>query len=148
MLEPIDEPWFENKNSPVIVSAGTLTKRKGFHDLIMAMKEVTKMVDLKLIILGAGYQREILEKMIKDENLTSSVKLVGHKSNPLAYYYQSDIFVLSSYAEGLPNVLVEAMICGCTPVSTDCPTGPREVLQDQKYGYLVPMLIRSQWQKE
>ena len=53
-------------------------------------------------------------------------------------YKNSDVFVLSSYVEGLPNVLVEAMMCGCTPVSTDCPTGPREVLQDGKYGYLVP----------
>ena len=139
MKEPIDDPWLVNKTSPVIVSAGTLTKRKGFHILIMAMKKVVKTVDVKLIILGEGYQREILEKMIKDENLTSYIKLVGHKQNPLKYYYHSNVYVLSSYSEGLPNVLVEAMMCGCTPVSTDCPTGPREVLQEERYGYLVPM---------
>ena len=59
--------------------------------------------------------------------------------NPLKYYAQSDVFVLSSLVEGLPNVLVEAMMCGCTAVSTDCPTGPREVLRDGKFGYLVPV---------
>jgi len=139
MKESIDDSWLIDKTSPVIVSAGTLTKRKGFHILIMAMKEVLETVNVKLIILGEGYQREVLEKMIKDENMTSYIKLVGHKSNPLKYYYHSDIYALSSYSEGLPNVLVEAMMCGCTPVSTDCPTGPREVLQDEKYGYLVPM---------
>ena len=51
----------------------------------------------------------------------------------------SDVFILSSRYEGLPNVLVEAMMCGCTPVSTDCPTGPKELLQDGKYGYIVPV---------
>jgi glycosyltransferase involved in cell wall biosynthesis len=55
------------------------------------------------------------------------------------YFSRCDVFVLPSYAEGLPNVLVEAMMCKCSPVSTDCPTGPREVLQDGKYGKLVPV---------
>ena len=67
-------------------------------------------------------------------------KAVGESvNNPLKYYKKADVFVLSSHVEGLPNVLVEAMMCGCTPVSTDCPTGPREVLEGGKYGYLVPM---------
>lgn len=139
MKEAVDEAWLINKTTPVVISAGTLTKRKGCHILIMAMKQVIKSIDAKLIILGEGYQREVLEKMIIDNDLGSSIKLVGHKPNPLKYYYHSDVYALSSYSEGLPNVLVEAMMCGCTPVATDCPTGPREVLQDDKYGYLVPM---------
>jgi len=57
-------------------------------------------------------------------------------SNPLKYFRRADVFVLTSLVEGLPNVLVEAMMCGCTPAATDCPTGPREVLQGGKYGYL------------
>ena len=65
--------------------------------------------------------------------------MLGYVQNPLKYFSRCDVFVLSSLVEGLPNVLVEAMMCGCTPVSTDCPTGPNEVLGGGKYGYLVPM---------
>ena len=139
MHESVDEPWLVNKTTPVVISAGTLTKRKGFDVLIEAMKDVVKTVDAKLIILGEGYQRDSLQKMIDDYDLNQNIKLVGHKSNPLKYYYHSDIYALSSYSEGLPNVLIEAMMCGCTPVATDCPTGPREVIQYDKYGFLVPM---------
>jgi len=64
---------------------------------------------------------------------------LGYVENPLKYFARADVFVLSSLVEGMPNVLVEAMMSGCTPVSTDCPTGPRELLQGGKYGYLVPM---------
>ena len=64
---------------------------------------------------------------------------VDYVENPLKYFAHADVFVLSSLLEGLPNVLVEAMMCGCTSVATDCPTGPREVLQDGKYRYLVPV---------
>jgi glycosyltransferase involved in cell wall biosynthesis len=67
------------------------------------------------------------------------VSLPGNVSNPLKYFSRSDVFVLSSYAEGMPNVLVEAMMCGCTPVATNCPTGPREPLYDGRIGHLVEM---------
>ena len=59
--------------------------------------------------------------------------------NPLKYFANADLFILSSLVEGMPNVLVEAMMCGCTPVATDCPTGPRELLKDGVFGYLVPV---------
>jgi len=105
----------------------------------MAIKELSKTKDIKLLMLGDGPMRGELESLIEKENLTSLIKLVGFQKNPLKYYSKADVFVLSSYVEGLPNVLVEAMMCGCTPVSTDCPTGPREVLLNERYGYLVPM---------
>jgi glycosyltransferase involved in cell wall biosynthesis len=103
------------------------------------MKELAKSRKLRLVILGDGPLRAELEALIKKLDLNDVVKLLGYVDNPLKYFSRADVFVLSSHVEGLPNVLVEAMICGCTPVSTDCPTGPREVLQDGKYGYLVAM---------
>ena len=90
------------------------------------------------MILGDGPLRSELEALIIELGLDDVVSLLGYVENPLKYFARADVFVLSSHVEGLPNVLVEAMMCGCTPVSTDCPTGPREVLQDGKYGYLVP----------
>ena len=139
MLECVDEEWLINKTAPVVVSAGRLAPEKGYPDLIMAIKELSKTKDIRLLMLGDGPMREKLESIIEKENLSSIIKLVGFQENPLKYYSKADVFVLSSYVEGLPNVLVEAMMCGCTPVSTDCPTGPREVLQNERYGYLVPI---------
>ena len=89
-----------------------------------------------MIILGEGSEQKNLSELIKRLNLENSVFLLGNVNNPLKYFLRADVFVLASSVEGLPNVLVEAMLCGCTPVSTNCPTGPKEVLQDGKYGYL------------
>jgi glycosyltransferase involved in cell wall biosynthesis len=138
-LEAADHDWLLDKECPVIVSAGTLAQRKGFSDLIRALALVTKNRAVRLIILGDGHLREELQTLIYSLGLQDSISMPGNVENPLKYFSHADAFVLSSYAEGMPNVLVEAMICGCTPVSTDCPTGPRELLQDGKYGYLVPM---------
>jgi len=112
---------------------------KGFADLIRAMRELSRKRRARLVILGDGPLRAELEALIVELGLTDVVSLQGYVENPLKFFSRADVFVLSSHVEGLPNVLVEAMMCGCTPVSTDCPTGPREVLQDGKYGYLVPM---------
>lgn len=139
MNEPVDEPWLNDRSIPVIISAGTLSRRKGFSDLILAMKTVTKQTPARLLILGEGHLRCELEELIGKQGLVSSVRLLGFQENPLKYFGKSEVFVLSSYAEGLPNVLVEAMACGCTPVATDCPTGPREVLKGGSFGYLIPM---------
>lgn len=139
MNEPVEENWLINKKIPVVISAGRLAPEKGYKDLILAIKEIRKTREVRLIMLGEGELRNELEELIKKEKLTDSIKLLGFESNPLKFYKNADVFVLSSYLEGLPNVLVEAMMCGCTPVSTNCPTGPAEVLKDGKYGYLVPL---------
>ncbi|TAN42049.1 MAG: glycosyltransferase [Nitrospirae bacterium] len=139
MNEEVDEKWLIDKSEPVIVAAGMLEPWKGFSDLILSMKELAKTIKAKLIILGNGSLRGELQSLINELGLMQTVKLAGYVDNPLKYFSRADVFVLSSYVEGMPNVLVEAMMCGCTPVSTDCPTGPRELLQDGKYGYLVPV---------
>jgi glycosyltransferase involved in cell wall biosynthesis len=139
MKEPVEHEWFMGKDSPVLVAAGRLAPWKGFTDLIRAMKELSRRRRARLLILGDGPQRAELEALIGELGLTDIVRLQGYVDNPLKFFARADAFVLSSHVEGLPNVLVEAMMCGCTPVSTDCPTGPREVLRGGKYGYLVPM---------
>ncbi len=139
MQEPLDDPWFNDRSSPLLVAAGTLTTRKGFADLIRAMHELSKTKKARLVILGEGPLRAKLQSLIDELGLSESVRLHGLVDNPLKYYARANIFALSSYAEGLPNVLVEAMMCGCTPVATDCRTGPREVFDGGKYGYLVPV---------
>lgn len=139
MLEPVDHEWFSNRDFPLLVAAGTLTTRKGFADLINAMSHVPRPKGARLLVLGDGPLRAELQSQIDSLGLSEVVCLHGLVDNPLKYFARSDIFVLSSYAEGLPNVLVEAMMCGCTPVATDCRTGPREVIDGDRFGYLVPV---------
>lgn len=137
--EPADHEWLLDKQCPVIISAGTLARRKGFADLLRAFGIVAQHRVVRLIILGEGHLREELQALVATLGLQDRVAMPGNVPNPLKYFSHADVFVLSSYAEGMPNVLVEAMMCGCTPVATDCPTGPRELLRDGEYGYLVPM---------
>jgi glycosyltransferase involved in cell wall biosynthesis len=139
MVVPVADPWFENKDVPLIVAAGALVPWKGFDDLIAAMGRVVQRTPARLLILGEGQMRSELTELIVKHRLQGVARLPGNVDNPLAYFSRANVFVLCSHVEGLPNVLVEAMLCGCTPVATNCPTGPREVLQDGKYGYLVSM---------
>lgn len=134
-----DEPWLESRTVPVVISAGRLAPEKGFSDLIRAVAIVKESRDVRFLILGEGPLRGDLQELIDEMGLGESAKLVGFRENPHKYFSRADVFVLSSYVEGLPNVLVEAIESGCTPVATNCPTGPAEVLQDGKLGALVPV---------
>lgn len=136
---PVDDPWFTVGDVPLIVAAGTLAPWKGFDDLIRAIGILRQARAVRLVIFGEGPLRQDLEALVEAEGLSDCIRLPGRVDNPLKYFAHADVFALSSHVEGLPNVLVEAMLCGCTPVATDCPTGPREVLQDGRYGYLVLM---------
>ncbi len=137
--EHVEHPWFDDMHIPVVISAGRLAPEKGYPDLIEAMKLVNERTPVRLLMLGEGPLRAELQHLIDESDLGDRVQLLGFQSNPYKYYARSRLFVLSSYLEGLPNVLVEAMACGCAVVSTDCPTGPREVLQGLKVGRLVPL---------
>ncbi len=136
MAEPVDIDWLIRKELPVIVAAGQLEYWKGFVDLIEAMKNLSEKRDARLIIFGEGSLRPKLEQRVAELGLTDRVRLPGNVPNPLKYFARADVFALSSHVEGMPNVLVEAMMCGCTPVAANCPTGPRELLADGRYGYL------------
>ncbi|UZK69013.1 glycosyltransferase [Sphingomonas sp. S1-29] len=139
-IEPVEDRWFADRSVPLVVAAGTLAPWKGFADLIAAaaiLRDCGRMV--RLVILGEGPSRAALEAQVAAAGLADRVRLPGRVANPLKYFANADVFALSSHVEGLPNVLVEAMLCGCTPVATDCPTGPREVLGGGRFGYLVPV---------
>jgi len=137
--ENIDHPWFVEKKYPIILGAGGFRKSKDFPTLIKAFKLVRSKIPAKLVILGDGRQRKKIESLVYELDLTKDVWLPGFKENPYSFMKQADIFVLSSIWEGSPNVLIEAMALGTPVVSTDCPSGPREILEDGKYGKLVPM---------
>lgn len=139
ILEEVDHPFFNDHSTPVIVAAGQLGPWKGFSDLIDAVYLVSQSHLVSLLILGEGKQRSELQEKINSLGLSDRIKLVGHVSNPLKYFAKADVFVLSSLLEGMPNVMIEAMMAGCTPVATDCPTGPREILASGRCGYLVPV---------
>ncbi len=139
MEVPIEHDWFLQNDCPTLIAAGRLAPWKDYTNLIYAMKELTHKRRVRLLILGDGPQRTELELLIDKLELSDVVRLEGYVENPLKFFSHADLFVHSSLVESLGNVLVEAMMCGCTPVSTDCPTGPREVLQYGKYGYLVPV---------
>lgn len=137
--EPIDREWFKDGAPPVILGVGRLSLQKDFPTLIRAFTIVRKQLPARLMILGEGEERPQIEAMIKELGLASEVALPGFVSNPYAFMSRAAVFVLSSVYEGLPTVLIEAMAVGTPVVSTDCPSGPREILGFGKYGMLVPV---------
>ena len=132
-------PWLEDASVPVVLGAGKLRPQKDFHTLIRAFAQLRQRRRARLIILGEGPQRDALETLIRDLNLSDDVSLPGFQPNPYAYMARAAAFVLSSAWEGFGNVLVEAMACACPVLSTDCPSGPAEILAHGRYGRLVPV---------
>ena len=124
---------------PLIIAAGRLAWQKGFDVLVDAFWQFRKSRDGKLIILGEGAERAVIEAQIEKRGLTGDVELRGYVADPVPWMARASLFVLSSRHEGLGNVLVEALAAGAPVVSTDCPSGPREILEDGKLGQLVPV---------
>lgn len=135
----IGHPWFAPGEPPVVIGIGRLAPKKDFATLVTAFAEARRQSNARLIILGEGPERAALEELVRSLDLEAHVSLPGFVENPYAYLRQANLFVLSSRWEGLPTVLIEAMYCGTPVVSTDCPSGPREILADGRYGELVPM---------
>lgn len=133
----LEHPWFSPSQPPVILGVGRLEKQKDFSTLVKAFALVKQQLPARLIILGEGKERPILEALVQELGLKDDVALPGFVSNPYAYMARSAVFVLSSLFEGLPTVLIEAMAAGTPVVSTDCESGPDEILNNGEYGKLV-----------
>ena len=138
-LSPLDHPWFTPGSPPIVLAVGRLEAQKDFLTLLKAFARVRAQRVARLLILGEGAQRAAIEALVKTLNLAADVALPGFVANPGAYMARAAVFVLSSIFEGLANVVIEAMACGCPVVSTDCPSGPAEILADGDYGSLVPV---------
>jgi glycosyltransferase involved in cell wall biosynthesis len=136
--EPFECDIF-GQGRPVIVAAGRLAPEKDFATLIRAFKLVRERHDAALVILGEGSERPGLESLVAELGLSDHVRLPGFVGNPFPFMRAGAVFALSSRFEGMPGVLVQAMACGTPVVSTDCRTGPREVLEGGKWGTLVPV---------
>lgn len=135
---PLDDPWFRPGQPPVIVGMGRLKPHKDFPALIEAYARVRRFRQARLLILGEGPERSRLEEMVVAKGLQEDVSLPGFLVDPYRYLARSAVFVLCSNAEGLPGALLEAMAVGCPVVSTDCRSGPREILLDGRLAPLVP----------
>lgn len=136
--EPVSHPWFREQH-PIILGAGRLTAQKNFPLLIDAFALVCREYDARLVILGEGPDRPMLEAKIRRQGLEPRVALPGFVDNPYPYIARAGVMALSSDFEGLPTVLIEALALGTAVVATDCPSGPREILRDGALGELVPM---------
>jgi glycosyltransferase involved in cell wall biosynthesis len=135
----LDHPWFQAGEPPVVLAIGRLTKQKDYPLLVTAFSRALKTHQARLLILGEGEERSSLTNLIQKLGIEEHVSMPGFVTNPYPYIVRSSVFVLSSRWEGLPGVLIEAMYCSIPLVSTDCPSGPREVLADGEYGRLVPV---------
>ena len=136
---PLDDPWFAPEEPPLILSVGRLVEEKGFPTLLDAFALVRARRPARLVILGEGRLRAELEEKARRLGLEGDVRLPGFDKNPFRWMARSAVFVLSSTHEGLPNVLLQAMACGVPVVSTDCRSGPSEIVDEGSTGYLVPV---------
>lgn len=132
-------PPLQPRGRPVVITVGRHAPQKDHATLLRAVAEVRKRLDIELILLGEGPQQSDLERLALSLGIADAVSFVGWQDNPFAWMAAADVFVLSSRFEGFGNVLVEAMACGVPVISTDCPSGPREILANGEAGILTPV---------
>jgi glycosyltransferase involved in cell wall biosynthesis len=137
--QPMSHPWFATGEPPVILAVGGLKPAKDFATLFKAFAIARRARPLRLLVLGEGKLRPELTGLARDLGIDGDLQMPGFVDNPFPYMARAPLLVLSSIYEGLPNVLIQALACGCPVVSTDCPSGPAEILDNGRYGTLVPV---------
>ena len=155
--EPIEEDVAEYMNDhKCIMTTGRFADSKGLQNILKSFSVVVReKPDTRLVMLGDGELKGNVEKLITDLHLEEKVMLPGFKKNPFKYISRADVFVLPSFYEGFPNMLIEAMACGTPVIATDCPTGPAEIMKAKAeegnvitdYGYLIRFITEqdSSW---
>jgi glycosyltransferase involved in cell wall biosynthesis len=136
---PVDHPWFDSPDVPVFLAVGRLDPQKDYPTLLRAFSILRTKMNAHLVVLGEGRLLPELLRLTKELGIMNNVSFPGYADNPYAYMAKASVCVLSSAWEGFPNVLVEALACCTQAVSTDCPSGPFEILDGGRYGQLVPV---------
>jgi glycosyltransferase involved in cell wall biosynthesis len=136
--KPSPHPWLRDPEVPLVLGIGRLCRAKDFPTLLRAFAQLRERRSCRLMILGKGRQAGKLLSLAAELGIQDDFALPGFVQNPYAYLSKAKLFVLSSLWEGCPNVLIEALAVGTPSVSTDCPSGPREILGEGQYGRLVP----------
>jgi glycosyltransferase involved in cell wall biosynthesis len=134
-----EHPFYQQKTAPILLAIGRLTTQKDFGTLLKAFALIRKQQNVKLLILGEGEDRPMLETLAKELNINQDLSMPGFVDNPYPYIKEADVLVSSSAWEGLPTVLIEALALGTPVVATDCPGGSGEILMGGTYGGLVEM---------
>ncbi|MFY9706273.1 MAG: glycosyltransferase [Desulfobacterales bacterium] len=134
-----DHPWFRTDAPPVILGVGELGPRKDFLTLVQAFARLRANQNCRLVILGKGNQRDHLLSVANELGVAKDIDLPGFEPNPYPFMAHAAMLAMSSRWEGLGFVLIETLALGTPVVSTDCPSGPREILDGGRYGRLVPV---------
>lgn len=137
--EEPEEKWLFNANTPLILAVGRLIPAKDYATLLRAFSIVCQKTTAVLAILGQGEERSNLERLAQELEVANRVHFLGFKKNPYSYMARATVFVLSSKREGFPVSLIEAMACGALVVSTNCKSGPSEVIKNGQNGILAPV---------
>lgn len=136
---PPPHPWLADKAVPVVIAAGRFHPQKDFPMLLRAFAQLRQHRNARLVMLGDGEERPALERLAQELNITDDVLFAGMQKDIMTWLVHGDLFAMSSTFEGFGNVLVQALAAGTPIVSTDCPDGPAEILENGTYGELVPV---------
>jgi glycosyltransferase involved in cell wall biosynthesis len=137
--QPVEHPFFLNPAEPVVVMAARLDFPKDYDTVLRAVKEVNRRMPCRFLALGEGRDRDRLIRLRNDLGLQDRVEFPGPVGNPFPFMSRAAVCVLSSVYEGMPNAILEAMACDTPVISTDCPSGPREIITHGETGLLVPV---------